>query len=153
MSLILPTKLFAGVLHRPILRTLLFLFIFGTFFILFLPPIHVRPTNAPHFPVHYRPLLFDPQPGPNPRRTKVQPPITKPDAHLNDVWAQRAEAVRDAFSLAYNSYVTYASPYDELLPLSMAPRDTCVFFISRYGRSRLDDNLSRTASTGGPCRI
>lgn len=32
--------------------------------------------------------------------------------------------MRDAFLRAYNSYVTYASPYDELLQLSKAPMDT-----------------------------
>lgn len=133
MSTLFPNKLFAGFLHRPLLRVLLFLFIFGTFFIVFFPPTDVRFMNVPHSPGDYRPLLFDPpQPGSNSHRIKVQRPITMSDAHRNkDVWARRADAVRDAFSQAYNSYVTYASPYDELLPLSKAPMDTCVFFIYR----------------------
>jgi hypothetical protein len=83
--------------------------------------------NAPHLPGHYRPLSFDPpQPGSNRHRIKVEHSITRPDAHRNeDIWARRADAVRDASLRAYNSYVTYASPYDELLPLSKAPMDTC----------------------------
>lgn len=115
------TRPFPGLFHRPPLRVLLFLFIFSIFFTVFL-----LPTHAPHFPEHNRPLSFDPpQPGSNRHRIRIQRPITRPDAHRNkDVWAQRADAVRDAFLQAYNSYVTYASPYDELLPLSKAPSDT-----------------------------
>lgn len=131
------TRPFPGFLHRPLLRPLLFLFILGAFFILYLPPTNVRLVNAPESPGQYRPLSFDPpQPGSNRHRIKVQRPITRPDAHRNkDVWAQRADAVRNAFSQAYNSYVTYASPYDELLPLSKRPVNTCVFFITLYGPS------------------
>jgi hypothetical protein len=132
MNTLFPTKPFAGFLHRPLLRGLVFLFILGTVFTFFLPPIHVRPVNAPHFPEPFRSLSSNPppQPGSNRHRIKVlqRPIIANPDAGRDkDVWAQRADAVRDAFSHAYNSYVTYASPYDELLPLSKAPRDTYVF--------------------------
>ncbi|KAN0124200.1 Glycoside hydrolase [Russula decolorans] len=122
-----PTRLFTGFLHRPLLRVFLFLFIFGTFFVVFLLLTHVhRLMNAPHLPGHYRPLSFDPpQPGSNRHRIMVERPITRPDAHRNkDIWARRADALRDAFLRAYNSYDTYASPYDELLPLSKAPMDT-----------------------------
>lgn len=127
---------FAGVLHRPHLRALVFLFIFGTFFIVFLPPTHVPSlVNAPHFPGHYRPVSFEP-PRSNRHRINVQRPVTRPDPHRKkDIWARRADAVRDAFLQAYNSYVDYASPYDELLPLSKAPVNTCAIFMSRYGCS------------------
>ena len=131
MSTFFPTRPFAGNLHRPLFRALLCLFIFGAFFLVFLPHTHVlNLMNAPHFPGHHHPLLFDPpQPGSNRHRINVQRPITPPDAHRNkDVWALRADAVRDAFLRAYNSYVTYASPYDELLPLSKAPMNKFVFF-------------------------
>jgi len=138
MSTLFSTRPFSGFSHRPLLRVLLFLFIIGTFFVVFLPPTYVpRLINVPQYPGHNRPLSFDPpQPGSNRHRIRIQRPITRPDAHRNkDVWARRADAVRDAFLRAYNSYVAYASPYDELLPLSKAPMDTCVFFISRYGRN------------------
>lgn len=140
MSTLFPSRPFTGFLHRPHLRVLLFFFIAGAFFVVFFPPtldrVHRR-MNAPHFPEYYHPLSFDPpQPGSNRHRIKVQRPITRPDAHRNkDVWARRADVVRDAFLRAYNSYVTYASPYDELLPLTKAPMNTSVFFISRYGYS------------------
>ena len=131
MSTFFPSRPLACFLHRPLFRIILFIFIFGTFFILFFPSIHLPSLiNAPQ---HYRPLSFDPpQPGSNRHRIKVE----RPTANRNkDVWAQRADAVRDAFLHAYGSYITYASPYDELLPLSKAPVNVYVIYISHYGLS------------------
>ena len=139
MSSFLSSRPFAVILHRPILRAFFFLLVFGTFFAIFLPPTHAPHINTPHFrrpkPV-YTPTFAPPQLGSHRHRIKAQRPLTRPDHHRNgDVWAGRADAVRDAFLHAYNSYVTYAAPHDELLPLSKGPVDTSVFFILRHGHS------------------
>jgi len=77
--------------------------------------------------------LVPPQPGSHRHRTKR--PLSGLDDHrTGDVWEQRADAVREAFLKAYNSYVAQAAPHDELLPLTKAPTDKCVLFASRYVR-------------------
>ena len=85
-------------LHRPLLRVfLLFLFIFGTFFIIFSPVYRIayRLMNAPQFPGHYRPLVIQST------STWVKPPSHQSPAPNNeagahrvkDVWARRAETL------------------------------------------------------------
>ena len=41
-------------------------------------------------------------------------------------WAQRAQAVKEAFLYAYRGYERYAAPHDELLPVSGGHADTYV---------------------------
>ena len=42
-------------------------------------------------------------------------------------WSEMAEMVKDAFRHAYGGYEQFASPHDELLPLSNGSVDKCVF--------------------------
>jgi hypothetical protein len=137
------TRPFVGTLYRPFLRVLLYLIVFGTFFAIFLPSAYVPPllNRLAHLPdplthkhrpgpVH-PPTFAPPQSRPHRHRIKVQRPVRRPDdsdLQNGDVWAQRADAVRDAFLQAYNSYVTHAAPHDELQPLSRTPVDKCVHF-------------------------
>ena len=157
------TRPFAGILHRPFLRVLLYLIVFGTFFAIFLPSVHVplllnRPAHPPDSPTHQHhrtrpvhPPTFAPPPSrPHRHRIEVQRPLTRPDDLQNgDVWAQRADAVRDAFFKAYNSYVTHAAPYDELRPLSRTPVDTCVRFTLSPRAGAADFAWSRAALMAG----
>ena len=129
-------------------RAIVFFLLFGAFLLLFFPStapprfvMDVPNFTTNHFPSFMRPAMprpltfLSPQRGSRLYRTKPQRPVPRPDAHHRtgeDVWAQRADAVREAFLQAYNSYVTHAAPHDELLPLSKAPKDKCVvFFASR----------------------
>jgi hypothetical protein len=153
----------ATMLTRPLFRAVVFFILFGIFLLLLLPStapprfmMNVPNFNTHHFPSFMcpavpRPLTFPShQRGSRLYRTKAQRPITRPDAHRTgeDVWAQRADAVREAFLQAYNSYVTHAAPHDELLPLSKAPKDKCVVFFA----SRLCSPLTwRGAGFGGSC--
>lgn len=41
-------------------------------------------------------------------------------------WARRATQVKEAFLHAYHGYERYASPHDELRPISNSPSDRCV---------------------------
>jgi len=132
--------LWPAMLSRPLFRVVLFCLLFGTFIFMFLPPSGLpRSMGAPNFPAHHRPSpmgpLVPPQPGSHRHRTKPQRPLSGLDDHrTGDVWEQRADAVREAFLKAYNSYVAQAAPHDELLPLTKAPTDKCVLFASRYVR-------------------
>ncbi|KAH9987762.1 seven-hairpin glycosidase [Russula compacta] len=120
---------FAAILRRPLLRVLSFFFILGLFFLVFLPPTD-PPRYFPHLHTQGRPQHKRP-PTPAPPRfeshlhsVKVHRPVHWPDDHRSkDVWARRADVVRDTFLRAYNSYVAYAAPHDELLPVSKAPTD------------------------------
>ena len=167
MSTFFPTLPFTVILHRPLLRFLFFLLIFGAFFAFFLPPIYVPlfSPNAPHFhkhkrPVHAYPHTFAPPPLSGPQRHRivkeVQRPVMRPAADDHrDLWDRRADAVRGAFLRAYNSYVAYAAPHDELLPLIKAPTNTFVFiYILPRARAVVDFGPSRgTDLMAGPCRI
>ncbi|KAI0247096.1 seven-hairpin glycosidase [Lactifluus subvellereus] len=94
---------FVGTPRRPLLRIVLVCLVFG----------HLRP-----------PAFTLPDPESPRRRIKAQRPLTEHGGHRNDdIWAQRADAVRSAFVHAYNNYATYAAPHDELLPLAKAPVD------------------------------
>jgi hypothetical protein len=128
-----------GTPRRPLLRLVLVCLVFGIFFVVFLPstdtPHHFE--HVPHIPSYRRPPAIPsrpvsfppPDPGPHRRRINRQRPLAEPAAHrTDDLWANRADAVRDAFSHAYNSYARYAAPHDELLPLAKAPVDKCVLF-------------------------
>jgi mannosidase alpha-like ER degradation enhancer 2 len=44
--------------------------------------------------------------------------------HYDDMFFLYSEEVRQMFQHAYNSYLTYAYPYDELRPLSCDGIDT-----------------------------
>jgi hypothetical protein len=82
--------------------------------------------------------------------------VTRPDDdddRNGDVWDRRADAVRNAFLRAYNSYVTYAAPYDELLPLSKAPMDTCVLLYLMARAQLTLEVRARVALMAGRSRI
>lgn len=166
MSTFFSTRPFAGVAHRPLLRVLLYLIVFGSFFAFFFPSTHVPhlmkppPPHAHDRPRPMHPPTFAPPPTrPHRHRINAQRPVTRPDDHQNgpgDVWAERADAVRGAFLQAYNSYVTYAAPRDELRPVSKAPVDSCVLYYIERGIWALlifVGGRSRTASMAGPSRI
>ena len=142
MAAFFQRQLFMGTPRRPLLRIVVVCLVFGIFFVIFLPP-----TDTPHlehrpiFPVHRPvPMPMRPPPDPGSHRHRIKPqerPLTEfPGHQIDDVWAQRADAVRGAFLHAYSSYVTYAAPHDELLPLAKAPIDKCVLSASRRVRSR-----------------
>ncbi|KAH9967535.1 glycoside hydrolase [Russula dissimulans] len=98
---------------RIIFCVILLFFLFSTLF---------RLAHAVHFlPEQYRPTVTPPSPASNRHRIKPQRPLA--DHRKGDVWARRADVVRSAFLDAYNSYVTYAAPHDELRPLSKTPSD------------------------------
>ncbi|KAI9460739.1 seven-hairpin glycosidase [Russula earlei] len=124
-----------GFLRRPLVPFILFSLVFGSFLVVFLPPtlaprfIDVPPSPVvQHYPApHISPPTFT-QPPSQPEsyrhRIKAQRPLTASDGHrMGDVWARRADAVRDAFLHAYNGYLAHAAPHDELRPLSKAPID------------------------------
>jgi len=117
-------------LRRPLFRVLFLFLLFVIFFILFLPPTFVPSLADGLHHSSIRPLIFAP---PSPEslhhRIKAQRPLNKPldhDHQRGDIWARRADAVREAFLHAYDSYVAYAAPHDELLPLTKTPTDKCV---------------------------
>ncbi|KAH9973544.1 glycoside hydrolase [Lactifluus volemus] len=124
---------FMGTPRRPILRLVLICLVFGIFFVVFMPPTDTPHFEyTPHFPSYHpppvipsRPVSFPPpDPGPHRHRIRPQRPLPEPGAHrTDDLWANRADAVREAFEHAYNSYARYAAPHDELLPLAKAPID------------------------------
>ena len=127
---------------RSLFRLVLFFLLFGAFLFMFLPSTTQTSRfmlGMPIFPSHRRPASMrpptfaPPQPGPRRHRIKAtQHPLPALGHHeAGDVWAERADAVRAAFLQAYNSYVEHAAPHDELLPLSTAPSDKCVPFVSR----------------------
>ena len=133
---------FAGTPRRPLLRLVLVCLVFGIFFVIFLPS-----TDPPHFerPLHISshhhhqsgrlrpPAFIPPDPESPRRRIKAQRPLAEHGGHRNDdIWADRADAVRAAFLHAYNGYTTHAAPHDELLPLTKASVDKCVLIASRY---------------------
>ncbi|KAH9967560.1 glycoside hydrolase [Russula dissimulans] len=117
----------AGYLPRPLLRFIFFSLVLSAFFVLFLPPTFVpHLVHPPPFsPDHPPPPAFPappPGPGSHRHRIKAQRPLPGLGSHQKgDLWARRADAVREAFLHAYNSYVAHAAPHDELLPLSKAP--------------------------------
>jgi len=123
-------------LPRRIFCVLSISFLFATFFVIYLPPAYVpRFFDALHFPAQHpssstRPLLLTlPSSGSHRHRINAQPPLT--EHGKGDIWAQRADAVRNAFLHAINGYVAYAAPHDELRPLSKAPVDKCVLSVYR----------------------
>jgi Glycosyl hydrolase family 47 len=116
---------------RIIFCVILLFFLFSTLLSIHLPPelIPSRLAHAVHFlPEQYRPTVTPPSPASNRHRIKPQRPLA--DHRKGDVWARRADVVRSAFLDAYNSYVTYAAPHDELRPLSKTPSDKCVLSAS-----------------------
>ena len=136
----LSSHLFSAIFRRPLLRVLSFILLFGLFFLVFLPPTD-PPRYIPYFHGLGR-IQWELPPTPIPphfeshlHSIKVQRPVHQPnDRQRKDIWARRADAVRDTFLRAYNSYVAYAAPHDELLPVSKAPTDKCVFSASRQVR-------------------
>ncbi|KAH9166879.1 seven-hairpin glycosidase [Lactarius sanguifluus] len=110
-----------GIIRRPLVRIILLcLFIFFLFAALLphtgpsrffdLIPPQDRLLPIPHHPM-----------GPPRRRIKVQRPLADPTAAHNGPWAERADAVRGAFLHAYQAYLTYAAPHDELKPIAKLP--------------------------------
>ncbi len=121
----------SGIFRRPLVRITLLFLVFVTLFVVLLQhdslPFSletipfVLPRPLPNFP-----LPIPPRPDGLPlHRIKIHRPQAVP-AH-GGPWAERADAVRDAFLHAYNGYLTYAAPHDELLPLSKSPYDMCVY--------------------------
>jgi hypothetical protein len=117
-----------SVFRRPLFRIILFVLVLLLLFV-----------ALPHFDAYYfldrvpsatsPPLDFSPPPLPHPEwpsrhRINVQRPLAHPPH--DGPWAERADAVRDAFLHAYEGYLAYAAPHDELLPLSMRPIDKYV---------------------------
>jgi hypothetical protein len=157
-------QLFMGTPRRPLLRIVVVCLVFGIFFVIFFPP-----TDTPHlehrpfFPVHHRPVPMRPisfaPPDPGSHRHRIKPQQRLPTEfaghQIDDVWAQRADAVRGAFLHAYSSYVTYAAPHDELLPLAKAPIDKCVrpFCVLACAFAVPPDEGRHTASTAGVSRL
>lgn len=143
-----------GVLRRPLFRTILFVLIILLLFIA-LPhsdPYHFL-ENLPPAPPPPPPLDTSPPTPPKPEwpsryRIKPQRPLAEP-AH-DGPWAERADAVRGAFLHAYEGYLTYAAPHDELRPLSKRPVDK---YVSPLPRARqplpLVDTAPFPASTVG----
>ena len=169
----IPSLPFAVILHRPFHRFLFFLIVFSAFFAFFLPPTYVPifSPNAPHFHKHHRPThaypyTFAPPPLSGPQRHRIvkeaqRRPVTRPAAGNDhrDLWDRRADAVRGAFLRAYNCYVTYAAPHDELRPLIKAPTNKCVLFFLNIAPHApalfvVDFGPSRGAALmAGPSRI
>ena len=87
------------------------------------PPQHQRP------PLDLYPLLSPLPEQPSRHRIKGQRPLPEP-AH-DELWAQRADAVRGAFLHAYGGYLTDAAPHDELRPLARIPVDKSVCSLPR----------------------
>ncbi|KAH9987760.1 glycoside hydrolase [Russula compacta] len=117
-----------AIIRRPLLRVLPFLLLFGLFFLVFLPPID-PPRYIPY--LHWTRIQVKRPPTPTPPHfeshlhgIEVQRPVRRPNDNLRkDIWARRADAVREAFLQAYNSYLTFAAPHDELLPVRKTPID------------------------------
>ncbi|KAI9460740.1 seven-hairpin glycosidase [Russula earlei] len=127
MSPLLQLQPFTRFIPRPHVRLILFILVFGSFCVVFLPPTFTphlmdRPAHhPPHMPPHRFPL---PQSGSHRHRINSQHSSTEHDhRRKGDVWARRADAVRDAFLHAYNGYLAHAAPHDELRPLSKSPID------------------------------
>jgi hypothetical protein len=147
-----------GTPRRLILPLVLICLVFSFFFVVYLLPTdtHFEPTL--YFPSYHRPPVAPsrpvsfppPDPGPHRHRIRPQRPLAEPGTHrTDDLWAKRADAVREAFEHAYNSYTRYAAPHDELLPLAKAPVDKCVLLcISACASLPLTEGW-HTASTAG----
>ena len=143
----------AAILRRPLLRVLSFFLLLGLFFLVFFPPTH-PPRHLPHFQGQGRPQPKRPHTPALPHfeshlhSVKVHRPVQWLEYHRGkDVWAQRADAVRDTFLRAYNSYVAYAAPHDELLPVSKSPTDKCVLLCIATRAP-----LTRRPGCRAPCR-
>src|SRR5712671_4639286 len=132
--------------YRPPTRSIFCVILFFLLFTSLLLILQVLPltfvssrfADAVHYlPEQYPPTVTPPpaSPGSNRHRIKAQRPLA--DHRKGGVWAQRADVVRDAFLDAYNSYVAYAAPHDELRPLSKSPSDECVLSASSHLRLTL----------------
>ena len=117
-----------GVFRRPLFRIIVLLLVLLLLF------VALPRSDAYYFfdlvqPAPPPPLDLPPPPPPHTEwpsrhRTNNQRPLVHP-AH-GGPWAERADAVRGAFLHAYEGYISYAAPHDELLPLSMRPIDKYV---------------------------
>lgn len=121
-----------GLPRRPLFRATIFILVLVLLFVAFPHPdtnpfFESVPIPPPEFQRLPSPLDLAPPTPPQPEwpsrhRIKVhQRPLVKPAHH--GPWAVRAEAVRDAFRHAYEGYLTYAAPHDELRPLTKEPVD------------------------------
>lgn len=63
-------------------------------------------------------------------------------------WARRAAQVKEAFLHAYHGYEQYASPHDELRPISNSQSDRCVLSL-RHGAVR--HTIRQLQRLGGLC--
>jgi hypothetical protein len=61
-----------------------------------------------------------------PMTTSPPPPPPEPVSP----WPARADRVRDAFRHAFDGYLQYAFPHDELQPLSNSSVDKCALYLS-----------------------
>ena len=107
----------------------LVLFVWGLFVSMNHRPSLPHMTSDALFDAHQQEIFEPPPPPPEPEVTEPPPPaidveaIEKEAAEQARIWKERAESVRDAFKTAYNAYETYASPHDELLPLTNRYQD------------------------------
>ncbi len=72
---------------------------------------------------------FRPRPTPVGDETFAPVPLSDEVEELPvpvDIWAERAEQVKEAYLHAYRGYERYASPHDELLPLANGSIDKLV---------------------------
>jgi hypothetical protein len=131
-----------GVPRRPLVRILVFFLVLVILFVALLPNSDASHLleNAQHQrlrPPFHSSLFASPHPEkPSRHRIKAQRPLAVP-AH-DGPWEERADAVRGAFLHAYEGYLTYAAPHDELRPLSKRPVDKCVHPLPRLAVAPVD---------------